>query len=194
MTQKLLEWPCATRVCVRSGSCCVPESTNCADECLSGKKEFNFYVLFDGVFPCGLAPQNIVDEISLWMFGEKQGYGEGQVEIGVCGKIYTASPVATKVSIAGAACYTTSQRNEIIDQVTDLFTTFCPSQLVSAKQVELVISQILGYVPELEVYLTTTSPHAFVTPCGDIEPDCDYLVCLDSIVFDDEGQIVAGCS
>ena len=194
MRQKLLEWPCATRVCERSGSCCIPVTTDCSDECVQGKKEFNFYVLFDGTFSCGLAPQSVVDEISLWMFGERQGYGEGQVEVGICGKIYTASPVATKVSIAGAACYTTSQRNEIIEQITDLFTTFCPSQIVSAKQVELVISQVLGYVPDLEVTLSTTSTNADITPCGDIEPHCDYMGCLDSIVFDDEGQIVAGCT
>lgn len=187
--EKLLEWPCATRVCERSGSCCTP--TDCND-CPNPVSEFNYYVMFDDTFECGLPPQCVADEITTWMFGERQGYGEGQAEIGICGKIYTALPVATTVAIAGGLCFSPSQRNETIDIVTDLFKTFCPSQTVTAKQVELAIAQVVGYIPDLEVQLSTTSTHATVTPCGDIDPDCDYMVCLAGINFPDVNE-TTGC-
>ena len=97
--QKLLEFPCATRVCVREGSCCRcdAECTDCG--CKNCGNRMEFYVLFDDVFPCGIPPQNIVDDITDWLFGEHQGYGEGQVEIGVCGQIYAPMPLMVNVII-----------------------------------------------------------------------------------------------
>lgn len=190
--QKLLEWPCVTRVCERSGSCCEAYLTQ-EQACAAGTKEFQYYVIFDDTFANGLAPQCVVDEITTWMFGERQGYGEGQAEINICGRVYTAQALPVDVVIYGAECYTTSQRNEIVEQVTDLFKTFCPSQLVTTKQVELVISQILGYVPNLEVQFKTESTNADILPCGDIEPHCDYLVTLASIQFASDGPTLSGC-
>ena len=54
-----------------------------------------FYVFFDDIFPCGIPPQHIIDDITDWLFGEHQGYGEGQVEIGVCGDIRCSDPDQT---------------------------------------------------------------------------------------------------
>jgi uncharacterized phage protein gp47/JayE len=80
---KLMEFPCVTRVCVREGACCRcnAECGDCGCKICGNRMEF--YVLFTG-FPCGIPPQNVVDDINTWLFGDPQGYGEGQVEIGVC--------------------------------------------------------------------------------------------------------------
>ena len=99
-----MEFPCATRVCVREGSCCrcKAECSDCG--CKNCGNRMEFYVLFDGVFPCGIPPQNIVDDITDWLFGEHQGYGEGQVEIGVCGQIYAPIPLSVNVHIDIEGC------------------------------------------------------------------------------------------
>lgn len=191
--EKLLEWPCATRVCDRSGSCCTAVADDCYGGCADCNKKLEYYVLFDNTFTCGLPPQCVADDITTWMFGERQGYGEGQAEVGICGKIYTAEAAPVVVSISGAACYSVSQKNEMLEQIADLFTTFCPSQPLNSRQVELVVAQILGYVPELDITLSTTSTKVTTTPCGDLEPDCDVMLCLSQILFPDDATSKVGC-
>src|SRR4029077_3218089 len=65
--QKLLEFPCATRVCVREGSCCRcdPDCVNGGTPCESCGTLMQFYVLFDDTFPCGIPPQHIVEDIQV---------------------------------------------------------------------------------------------------------------------------------
>lgn len=196
---KLLEWPCATRVIPRGGSCCQCDD-GCGGDCncqTCGKK-FDFYVMFDGSFPCGIAPANILAEIQTWFFGENAGYGEGQVEMGICGTIPTVTPYLVDVSIDIEGCPTVSQMAEIRDQVTDLFTTLQPSQPFRGKQLELVVANIIGPSVNVSANVTPTVPNSalgFVGSCGDIEPACDVIPCLNSLSFTGpSGATSGGCA
>lgn len=185
--EKLLEFPCATRVCVREGSCCKCEPTCGECGCINCGNRNEFYVLFDGSFPCGIPPQNVVDDITTWMFGAHQGYGEGQVEIGVCGKIYVPKPINVDVSIDIEGCPSISEKQQIENDVKALFRRVCPSVPLRVKQIELIVAAILG--PDVNVgvhfdlignYDTT---QVFVSQCGDLEPECDWIPCLRNVVF-----------
>ncbi len=184
---KILEWPCATRVCERSGSCCVcPEP--CTDpkcQCAGCGDSLDFYVMFDTSFPCGIAPSNIIDEINLWLFGERAGYGEGQVDIGVCGKLHTATALPVNIDIDIAGCPTPSQLTQIREDIRDFFTTLCPSQPVFSQQINLIVVNILGTVGfNIDARISPVTPNAAtaeVSQCGDVEPACDYLACINEI-------------
>jgi uncharacterized phage protein gp47/JayE len=185
--ETLLQFPCATRVCVREGSCCRCEP-KCGDcNCVNCGTKMEFYVLFDDVFPCGIPPQNVVDDIEDWLFGVHQGYGEGQVEIGVCGKIYAPKPLMVNVIIDIVGCPTTTQKQMIEDQVQALFRRICPSMPLRVRQIELIVASVMG--PEFnaqarfEIIGDYDNSMVHVTPCGDLEPECDYLPCLNEIQF-----------
>lgn len=118
--QKILEFPCATRVCAREGSCCRCDGeAGCG--CSNCGNTMQFYVLFDDSFPCGIPPQHIIDDLSTWLFGEHQGYGEGQVEIGVCGKLYAPLPLPVDVFVDIEGCPTVAQKKAIDEGVAALF-------------------------------------------------------------------------
>jgi hypothetical protein len=190
--QKLMEWPCATRVCIREGSCCRcnAECSECG--CKNCGNRMEFYVLFDDAFPCGIPPQHVVDDITNWIFGDPQGYGLGQVEIGVCGKIYTPIPLMVNVIIDIEGCPSTGQKQLITDQIEALFKRICPSMKLCAKQLELIIASIIGADINAAVrfeivgYENAVPPYprslAYVDHCC-IEPECDVLCCLDTISF-----------
>jgi hypothetical protein len=189
--QKLMEWPCATRVCVREGSCCrcTAECGECG--CNNCGNRMEFYVLFDGAFPCGIPPQHIVDDITTWLFGEHQGYGEGQVEIGVCGQIFTPIPLPINVIVDIEGCPSTAQKQLITDQITALFLRICPSKDLCPMQLEVIVANIIG--PEInasvrfevEGYQGQSPPYprdlVYVGCC--IEPECDVLPCLNTVTF-----------
>lgn len=189
---KLLEFPCATRVCVREGSCCRcdPECGNCG--CKNCGKGMYFYVLFDDVFPCGIPPKNIVDDITTWMFGEHPGFGEGQVEIGVCGEIFAPTPLPVNVIIDIAGCPSTGQKQMIEDQIKALFRRICPSIPLRGKQLELIIASIIGAEVNAAVrfevvgYEKASPPYprqlVYTNDCG-LEPECDVLPCLNEVKF-----------
>jgi len=189
---KLLEFPCATRVCIREGACC-----RCGGECDDwGCKNcgnmMQFYVLFDDTFPCGIPPQNVVDDITDWLFGEHQGYGEGQVEIGVCGKIFAPIPLPVNVFIDIEGCPSTAQKQVIEDQITALFKRICPSMPLYTKQLELIVASVLGAEINSSVRFEIVGwedhkpPYprelVYASGCG-LEPECDVLPCLNDITF-----------
>jgi Baseplate J-like protein len=184
--EKLLEFPCATRVCIRQGSCCRCEPACSECGCINCGNTMNFYVLFDNVFYCGIPPHNVAQDIENWLFGEHQGYGEGQVEIGVCGHIFVPQPLVTNVVIDIEGCPSTSQKQQISDQVKILFRRICPSMPLRVKQVELIAASVIG--PEINIgvrYEVTNYDRSrvFITACGDLEPECDWLPCLNEIRF-----------
>lgn len=191
--QKLLEFPCATRVCVREGACCkcVPECGDCG--CINCGTQLEFYVLFDDVFPCGIPPAHVVEDITDWLFGEHQGYGEGQVEIGVCGKIYTPVPLMVDVVIDIVGCPTSTQKQMITDQVHALFKRICPSMPLRVKQIDLIVASVIGIEIDSSARFSipgweTTPPfyprdQVYVGPCGDLEVECDVLPCLNTVTF-----------
>jgi len=204
--QKFMEFPCATRVCTREGSCCrcTPQCTDCAacgcDNC--GNK-MEFYVFFDGIFPCGIPPQNVADDLTDWMFGEHQGYGEGQVEIGVCGKVYVPKPLMVNVIIDIAGCPTAAQKQTIETYIHELFGRICPSMPLRVRQIELIVAAVIG--PEFNVsvrfevvgYEDQIPPYprddVWVTPCGDLEPECDVIPCLNEVTFTQPDQRTPPC-
>jgi uncharacterized phage protein gp47/JayE len=192
LQQKLMEYPCVTRVCVREGSCCrcTAECGDCG--CKNCGNMMQFYVLFDDIFPCGIPPQNVVDDIQKWLFGEHQGYGEGQVEIGVCGQIYAPIPLPVNVFIDIEGCPTSAQKQVIEDQIIALFKRICPSKDFCAKQLELIIASVIGAEINASVrfevvgYEEAVPPYprnlVYVDSCC-IYPECDVLPCLNEITF-----------
>lgn len=194
--EKILEFPCATRVCVREGSCC-----RCTDDCTSGcancGNRMEFYVFFDGTFPCGIPPQNVLDDLNTWLFGAHQGYGEGQVEIGVCGKIYRPIPLELDVYIDISGCPSASQKQIIEDQVRAVFLRVCPSVPLRIKQIELIVASIIGIEINASARFEFTQPHSisevYQVPCGDLEPECDYMPCLRNVYFTGPDNLRAPC-
>lgn len=183
---KFMEYPCVTRVCTREGSCCRcdPQCGNCG--CLACGDRMEFYVFFDNSFPCGIAPVDVVEDLNKWMFGEHQGYGEGQVEIGVCGAVHVAYPLYVNVWIDIVGCPTISQKDLIEQYVRDLFTKICPSVPLRKKQVELVVSQVVGTDVDVDVQFDVIDydrTKVYISDCGDLEPECDWIPCLKDIEF-----------
>lgn len=195
ITQKLLEWPCATRVCTREGDCCRcdPECGECG--CIGCGDKLEFYVFFDDSFPCGIPPENVVNDMNIWMFGEHQGYGEGQVEVGVCGSLYVAKPVYVNVLIDIAGCPTIAQKEAIEADVRDLFSTICPSVPLQTRQVEVIVANIIGAATNIDVRFEIIDPDpekAFVTDCS-LEPRCDYIPCIQDIEFSTPAPLTGSC-
>jgi uncharacterized phage protein gp47/JayE len=202
--EKILEFPCATRVCVREGACCRchPECTDCTDcGCKNCGNRMEFYVLFDGVFPCGIPPANLAEDIETWLFGEHQGYGEGQVEIGVCGSIIVPKPLMVDVVIDIEGCPTSSQKQIIADQINALFLRICPSMPLRVRQIELIVSSVVGAEINVAVHFEIVSPEdpteqrqaVFMSTCGDLEPECDYLPCINEIRFPNPDNRSTSC-
>jgi len=200
--QKFLEFPCATRVCVREGSCCRcdPDCGDCG--CKNCGTGMYFYVLFDDSFPCGIPPQNIVDDLTEWMFGTHQGYGEGQVEIGVCGGVVRPIPLPINVYVDIAGCPSTAQKQMIETYIRELFKTICPSMPLTTKQLELIVANVVGANVNASVrfevigYETASPPYprtlVYMTDCA-LEPECDVLPCLESIFFTGPESVFQQC-
>lgn len=188
---KLLEWPCATRVCQRGEACC-SQSDDCGCSDCGGKLQY--HVLFDGTFECGVAPQCVIDEINLWMFGDPQGYGLGETEAGVCGLVYPVTAATVNILIDGISCITPAQEQEIQDQVEDLFRNVCPSGTLYKRQVETLIAQIVGSATSFDVVMTSASPNVSLTACGDIDSKCDILPCLGTLTYAYRQSGLDGCS
>jgi len=194
--QKFMEFPCVTRVCTREGSCCrcTPECNDCVDcGCKNCGTKLEFYVFFDDVFPCGIPPQHVVDDITEWMFGDPQGYGEGQVEIGVCGKVYMPEALMVNVFIDIVGCPSSAQKQTIETYIQELFKRICPSTVLRVKQLELIVASVIGAEISVSVRFEVVGyedkapqyprDKVFVTVCGDLEPECDVIPCLNEIIF-----------
>ena len=199
---KLLEWPCATRAIQRAGSCCrcddcagmASECENCS--CTDCGGQIAFYVMFDHSFPCGIAPASVIAEIEAWMFGAPQGYGLGQVEVGICGRIVpvTGSQVDIKIDIA--ACPSALQLQQIRETIAEYFTTVEPSQPLRSRVVNSLLANILGAETNFEASFVLANPEdgyggihgplvpgqskVFISNC-DLEPECDIVMCLRNI-------------
>lgn len=186
MIDKLLEWPCATRVLQRAGSCCECEGCTECDECANCGNRLEFYVMFDGSFPCGIPTANIVEDINLWMFGERPGHGQGQMEIGVCGSIHLPIAVPVDIRIDTDGCPTASQIKQAETNVRELFALFAPSQEIKKLQVTLAVADVIGADKDIEIIFDIADAdlaHLDTSQCGDLAPHCDYLPCLGSITW-----------
>lgn len=193
--QKVLEWPCVTDVCERAGVCCdIPlEDYGKNVKC---NAEVKLYAIFDGTFPCGMAPECITDEITEWIFGIQQGTGQGQAEWGMFGKIYTATPAYVRVVVDGLACASPSATQEINRRVRDFVTRLCPSTTLSIDDLNSIIKQILGSGIEFSAAIEVIDPeddNVRINSCGDAEPQCDVRVCLgEDVLFIGMTAVTAG--
>jgi hypothetical protein len=191
---KIAEWPCVTRVIARGGNCC-----NCAEECSNSCAEcgsaLDFYVMMDNSFACGVPPQSALDEIQAWFFGATPGYGEGEAEIGVCGRIVRPNPFLVNVYVDIVGCPTASQTSAIQEQVADLFATLSPSTDIKTRQVELIASNVIGPTIDVSARFEMVNPDPAVaqpTDCGDLLVSCDYIPCLNQLFFTGPGPANGG--
>lgn len=200
---KLLEWPCATRAIQRAGACCTcggcDTGTDCADcGCLTCGGDIAFYLMFDNTFDCGIAPASTIEEVQTWLFGEVQGYGQGQVEIGVCGQVYMVQPVQVNVTIDIVDCPTSTQLSEIRSQVTEFFGTLEPSQPIRVRAIDTIVANIIGvnvnFETELSLENAGDAPEkVFVGNC-DLEMECDYMACLNELTINRPNSQTGFCS
>lgn len=181
--QKLLEWPCVTTVCERGGVCCDDDDVQEYVGGVDCNRSIRLYVLFEGTFPCGLAPKQITDEITEWMFGNVQGIGSGQAPWGMTGKIYTATPTYADIVIDGLACITPGMANEIRMRLTEYVGRICPSEPLYVRDIQAIISQIMSGTGNYDVMIRPKDSGAVVNNCGDLEPKCDYRICLTEVLF-----------
>lgn len=217
---KVLEWPCVTRVITRAGTCCV---LNCEPQGVTGASAdascedcgcaecggaMQFYVMFDGSFDNGIAPSSVLFEIEEWLFGSPQGYGMGQVEIGICGRIVGITPAAVDISIDIDDCPTGVDFQQVNDIVTEFFTTVEPSRAVNTAALSSTIERTLGlgintvdvnfqlqdsslaYGPGIGPAPATGG--VYVTDCF-LEPDCDIMVTEGSTTITQSASTLAGC-
>lgn len=192
--QELLNWPCATRVCERVGACC--ECGENGIPCGCGDK-LQYYVMFDGAFPCGIPPANIVADIQTWMFGERAGYGMGRVEVGICGSIHQPIAFMVDLNVDIAGCPTPAQQQQIASEIRDLFTTICPSVTLFANQIDVIVANIMGStIAVLPRFTAVVENNTLlrISPCGDLEPACDVLPCLRNLTFTGPAELQGGCS
>jgi hypothetical protein len=188
---KILEFDCVTRVVERSGNC--SDCFDCGTSCNKCQGKIEFYALFENSFECGLAPQNIINELNDWLFGNPKGIGAGQVEIGVCGTVYTAKPLKVEVHIFGLNCSTPAQQREIEGAISEIFRRASPSIPFRKRNIELAVAQIMGPSIDFEVQMLMASGEGRVSGCGDVEPLCDYMPCLESIKFSNAFTNIKGC-
>lgn len=180
--QQVLEWPCVTRVCVRGGVCCddtAPTTPN-APQC---RTDVRLYALFDNTFPCGLAPQCVVDEITDAIFGSPQGIGAGQAEWGMYGKIYTAAPAYLNIAVTGLRCSSPAEENLIRQRISDFTRYLCPSEVLRVEDLRTIASQVVGTTAGFEVFFQIDQNETGVSidRCGDAVPLCDHLICVQDV-------------
>lgn len=191
--EKAGEWPCASAVYNAKEYC--KDDNNCrpgqvdACECAN---TLELYMMFQGTFPCGLAPDCIIDEANRWLFGQPQGYGNGQLPFGVCGRIRYTRPVFAEIRLSGAACLTGAQIKEIQNTLTDYIANLPPSATLYLQELRMLIYQIapqqrigLTIIPYTDGEGNETGDHLKIDRCGDGVPDCDYKICLQSFSFTD---------
>lgn len=192
---KIKEWPCVTRVFAKdySGSCCRGAAVDYDCGCNGCTKDFDFYVLFDDTYDCGIPPQCVIDEMKDWLFGNPQGRGMGQVDITVCGDLIAPVASLINVRIAGLGCATTSEVEQVRERIRDVFANAAPSQLLPKRTIELAIAQVVGLTYNFEVNFDDLTGNMAFSPCGDMDPECDILPCLAGIEFVDSGIVQGAC-
>jgi hypothetical protein len=174
------EYPCVTRVLARSGSCC----ENCDGGCDCNASGIQMYVMMDGVFDYGLIPLDIAEDITRYVFGEKQGAGQGKVAANIYGKVYVAKPAVVNVVVDGLSCLSPSQVQLIRSRTIEAFANLPPSVGLCTKTIEFIVTQVGGSACGSGVNFESDSPDVTFHPgCGDIEPNCDILLVLGSIKF-----------
>lgn len=186
-------WPCVTDIVDLGPNCCEVDTEGNA----ICPNRIEFYALFRNTFPCGLAPQCVVDEMTDWLFGSPQGKGLGQAEFGICGRIRTATAVMLNVAIDGLSCATVSQSQEARRRIQDFISRLPPATNLTIESLRFIILQIVG--PDFYFDLNITSAVADqdglnFSPCGDAVIDCDFKACLNDINLVNANVSASGCA
>jgi hypothetical protein len=195
LQEKMLEWPCVTRVFERAGNCCVGDD---ADDikwwlCVGGIN-LEFYAMFDNTFECGVAPKCAIDDLNTWLFGTVPGRGQGQVEIGVYGKVHQL--VASKVSVKlyGLYCLTAAQQQEIQERFAEVFAQFPPSTDVDTQMLLLSVAQVAGATVKFELEFKVETGTITLDTCGGLVVPCDVIPCFAGVEFVNNLSTVEVCS
>ena len=171
--ETLLSWPCVTRVCPRGPNCCPADP---GPEC--GAKPVQAFVLFDNTFADGIAPTNILEEITVWMFGSTQGMGLGRMPIGICGEILPVTACPITVTYSGLGCATPAQKEEVQRRTALLFRNICPETTICKAQFIALVAQIIPNICDFDV---TLNGSCAVNECGDLEAGCQQMPTLATI-------------
>jgi hypothetical protein len=132
------------------------------------------------------------------MFGTPQGYGLGQLPVGICGRIVPVQTVEVDIYVDATTCLTASQLATISDTITEYFTTVAPSQIVRATTLQAIVAGIAGidvdvsvsfalvneadgYGPAAATKQRTDNSKVYLGGC-DMEPECDVMPCLRSVI------------
>jgi uncharacterized phage protein gp47/JayE len=158
---KLLEWPCVTRVCIRDCSCCPERGT------------LDLFVFFDGTFPYGIPPTNVLTDLENWYFGSPQGFGFGQAEWGQTGKFYAPTPIPVNIKVTDLPCSSSAQVEDIKQRITRMFDNLCPGKAICRRMIDAIIIQVLGPTCDFNVVMEPVGTGSQF--CDDFNPLCDEL-------------------
>jgi hypothetical protein len=157
--ERVREWPCATRVCIRECSCCLELG------------RLDMHVFFDGTFPHGIPPQSVADEMTAWFFGDPQGFGLGEAEWGLSGRFFVATPVAIDIRVTNLPCTSATQVQMVRDRLKGLFDGLCPGRVLCRRLFDAAIVQVVGAGCAFEVEMSIGGNPL----CDDFQPACDEL-------------------
>lgn len=185
---KLLEWPCVT------GACQAPV-TDCQDGGTSCPNEVHLYVLFRNTFPCGLAPECVVQNITDWLFGTPQGYGAGQAPFGMCGRVHYVKPVEIDIRISGLRCFPSVSIDAVKTALYDYVDYLCPSTNFILDEARLRILNIIGTSQGISLSTDLLNETGgSIDNCGNVIPNIHYKVCLRDVIFTDSVGELPPCA
>lgn len=161
LIEDMLEWPCATRVCLRTCACC------------SLRNRLDAFVFFDNTFEHGIAPQEVLDDMTAWFFGTPQGFGKGVAPWGMIGQFFSPTAVPINVRVLNLPCITSLQGEEIKRRIELMFKELCPGATICRRFVDAIVIQVLGSVCQFDVEMTIAGQTRPL--CDDYTPGCDEL-------------------
>ncbi len=174
--QDLLEYPCATRVCRRTCTCC-PEI---------GLLEY--YVFFDNTFDHGVPPPEIADDISNWYFGTPVGAGRGRAEWGIVGGIFVPSVEVMDINLRGVPCLADNPSEVLRQRLAGVFDNFCPGDPICPSAFISVATQLLGETAgcNMSVDMVLRSDPDGLALCDYYEPGCDVALVAGNVTIESE--------
>lgn len=214
LVDKFMDWPCVSRAMRQEGSCCVGNCSGNAEDggkcgCVDCGGTNNYYVFMDNSFDDGIIPENVRLEIEEWMFGKPQGYGLGQVPIGICGTVRRVTPAKLNVIVDVSGCLDSGDYAGVVDIVREYWTTVEPSKAITTVSLQSTIDRAY---PEIEssVTLVLDNPadgygagigpsnppttKVYVSGGCSFEPDCDVLLTLGDITITPKVPESEGCA
>ena len=191
--QKFLEFPCATRVCVREGSCC-----RCDPECIGLRLQElrQQHELLRAVrrhVSVRHSAATLVNDITDGCSASIRATAKGRSRSASAARSYAPIPLPVNVFIDIAGCPSTAQKQMIEDHIHALFQRICPSMPLCTKQIELIIAIVIGAEINASVrfevvgYEEQVPPYprelVYIDDAAALEPECDVLPCLNEVIF-----------